>query len=179
MSKQKSEDTLEYRVIKKDTCKTLSGKSTLTYHVGLSPDSEIHFRIQDNSGGGFFSQEWVSLKDIRSALEKNPKGNSITSYVLQPLFKGKSVNTPAFLLSALIKEKLLIPLPGKKRYHQVLDPSDFMGRMEKLISSGAEVKTKTSRKPTGTTGKTTAKAPPASKKKAAIKKKSMSRKKTA
>ena len=111
------------------------------------------------------------MKDIQRALEKRPNGTFITSFVLQPLFKGKSVNTPAFLLSALIHEQLLKPLPGKKRYHQVLDPADFMGRVEKLISSGAEVKTK------GAVRKTTAKATPASSKKAAIRKKSMARKK--
>jgi hypothetical protein len=47
------------------------------------------------------SQEWVSLKDILDVFGEVPEGQPITSFVLQPLFKGKSVNTPAFLVAAI------------------------------------------------------------------------------
>lgn len=69
----KSEDTL-MKVLKKATCKTLSGKSTLTYHVGADSDDEIHVCVHANTGGGFFSNEWVSMKDIQSVLEEHPEG---------------------------------------------------------------------------------------------------------
>jgi len=42
----------EMKVLKTATCKTLSGKSTLTYQIGLSPQSVVHLRIDKNSGGG-------------------------------------------------------------------------------------------------------------------------------
>ena len=45
------------RVLKTSSCKTLSGKSTLTYQIGCNPDSIIHLRISRNDGGGFFSPE--------------------------------------------------------------------------------------------------------------------------
>ena len=181
MSKQTPEDNLDtsMRIIQKATTDTISGKSKLEYHIGVTPDGEIHFRIHGNTGGGFFSQEWISLKDILDVFDENPEGQPISSIVLQSLFKGKSVNTPAFLLAALANEKLVRVMKGKKRGHIVMDPEDFTSRIEKLISSGAEVKTKTARKPTGTAGKTTAKGTPAAKKKAAIKKKSMAGRKTA
>jgi hypothetical protein len=43
--------------------------STLTYQVGQD-DESVHVRITKNTGGGFFSDEWVSLIDIRSVLDE-------------------------------------------------------------------------------------------------------------
>ena len=159
----KTEDT-SMRVLKKATCKTLSGKSTLTYHVGADPDHEIHVRVHANTGGGFFSNEWVSLIDIRSVLEEHPEGTPVTSFMLQPLFDGKSVNTPAFLLAALAHEKLLRPMNGKKRSHEPAE--DFTARVETLSASNV--------KPKGTVRKTTKRVT----KKAPRKKATMSTKKT-
>ena len=156
------------------TCKTLSGKSTLTYHIGRTPDSEIHFRIHGNTGGGFFSPEWIAWKDIQVVLEKHPAEEPVTSYVLQPLFRGKSVNTPAFLLAALANEKLLRPLKGKKRGLEILDPEQFLSRVEKLTAS------KSAAKPSGSTpAKPSGNPPVKPTKKAAIKKKAISRRKAA
>ena len=57
-------------------------------------DNEIHVRIIKNTGGGFYSPESVRLSDIQSVLEEHPEGTPVTSFMLQPLFHGKSVNTP-------------------------------------------------------------------------------------
>ena len=38
------------------------------------PDGEIYLRVHSNTGGGFFSQEWISLRDILTALKKRPEG---------------------------------------------------------------------------------------------------------
>lgn len=55
MSKSES----DIKVIKTGTCGTLSGKSKLTYQVSTAEESGIHVRISKNTGGGFFSNEWV------------------------------------------------------------------------------------------------------------------------
>jgi hypothetical protein len=143
-------DPLEsIRILKKANCPTLSGKSKLTYHIGCTTDSEVYLRIHANDGGGFFSQEWVAWKDIQQVLSKAPKDQPITSIVLHRLFKGKSVNTPAFLLAVLKHEKLIQPMKGKKRSHELSDPKPFLTNMEKLMASGATPKaTKTARKTT-------------------------------
>jgi hypothetical protein len=62
------------RVLSTGTCETLSGSSKLTYHIGCMPDGEIYLRVHSNTGGGFFSQEWISLRDILTALKKRPEG---------------------------------------------------------------------------------------------------------
>jgi hypothetical protein len=56
------DDTM--RVLATGTCDTLTGSSRLTYHVGSLPDGEIYLRVHSNTGGGFFSQEWIALQDI-------------------------------------------------------------------------------------------------------------------
>jgi len=161
-------------VLKSTTCKTLSGRSTLIYHLGLDPDSEIHVRLWGNNGGGFFSNEWVAWKDIQRVLDKCPKGKPITSFVLSSLFKGKSVNTPAFLLSALINEKLLRPVKGKKRLHDILDSKNFLSRVDELMSSKAPTKTGGN-----TAGRTAGKTVGKTVKKKVAKKKAVTRKASA
>jgi hypothetical protein len=125
------------RILKKANCSTLSGKSKLTYHIGCNAESEIHLRIHANDGGGYFSQEWVAWKGIQKALEK---ATPITSIVLYSLFRGKSVNTPAFLLAVLKHEGLLRPLKGKKRSHEMIDPKVFIAKVKKLMVSSAAPK---------------------------------------
>ena len=51
----------------------------------------------------------------QEAFEARPENKPINSMTLRPLFQGKSVNTPAFLLAVLSAEKLLEPVPKKKR----------------------------------------------------------------
>ena len=39
----------EMLALKTATCKSISGKSTLTYQIGCAPDSTVHVRISKNS----------------------------------------------------------------------------------------------------------------------------------
>jgi hypothetical protein len=103
----------DMKVLKTATCPTLSGKSKLTYQIGISPDSVVHLRIAKNSGGGFFSDEWLSIDSIIETLKKRPEGSPVLSHFLTPLLKGKSVNTSAFILAALSHLKLIRPLPRR------------------------------------------------------------------
>jgi hypothetical protein len=155
---KKSEDNPDMRVLKTATCKTLSGKSTLTYQIGCNSDAEIHLRITKNSGGGFFSDEWVPYDNIQAVLKERSKDSPIMSHFISPLLKGKSSNTSGFIMAALSHLKLIQPLPKKKRLHELLDPGPFLDTVEKLMSSDV--------KPKGTA------------KKAPIKKRATTKKKT-
>jgi len=127
------------RVLANSTCDTLMGSSRLTYHIGSMPDGEIYLRVHANTGGGFFSREWIALEDILTALKKRPEGKAITSILLNPLFRGKSANTPGFLLSVLLHEKVIRSMQGKLRRHELMDPSVFTEKVEKLKASGTQV----------------------------------------
>jgi hypothetical protein len=155
----KQEDPLDesMTVVRTGTCDTLTKKSRLTYQVGSLPDGEVYIRIHKNSGNGFFSQEWISLADIRKVLSKIPVGKPVTAIMLNDLFTGKSVNTPGFLLAVLVHEKLLIPMQGKKRSHEPCDPEKIMEWTNQLGTGKAKPRKKASA---------------ASRKKALIKKKS-------
>lgn len=119
-------------VIKKATTKNLQSTATLGYHLGLDDTSVLHWRIASNTGGGFFSDEWVAFTDIQKALTDWPKDLPITSMALRPLFQGKSVNTPSFLLATLVKEGILKPVPDKLRHYQIGDAKPFLEAVDKL-----------------------------------------------
>ena len=128
------------KILKNDTCPSISGKSTLKYQIGCDADDAILLRITGSSGGGFFSNEWISFEKIRALLEEHPAEKPITSIVLYPLFRGKSVNTPSFLLAALVHEKLLRPMKGKQRCHEVGDMKIFAEKITKLTSRTSKKK---------------------------------------
>lgn len=164
MNKSKPTDELDdtMRVLTTGTCDTLSGSSRLTYHIGCLPDGEIYLRVHSNSGGGFFSREWISLRDILATLKKRPEGRPITSILLIPLLRGKSANTPGFLLAVLLHERLIRSLQGKLRRHELADTSVFTNKVQKLLASGTESKVKpakTAAKPARSTPKKKSSAP--------------------
>jgi hypothetical protein len=125
-------DPLEVSIttIKKSTCKTLQGTATLTYHIGLDDTGAIHWKIAASTGNGMYSREYVAFTDIQKALADWPGDLPITSMTLRPLFQGKSVNTPAFLLATLVKEGVLAPVPDKKRHYQLGDPAAFLAAVD-------------------------------------------------
>jgi len=127
-------EVAEIRVIKTATCKSLSGKSDLTYHLGVDADSNILIRIAINSGGGYFNQEWVALSAIQKILETYPV---ISSFSLRSLYVGKSTNSPGFLLAAL-KSESLVKLKGEKeRSYVALDSASFMAETQALMKPDA------------------------------------------
>ena len=125
----------EIRILKIRSCSSRSGKSTLTYHIGCNPEGELQFRIFANSGNGFFNDEWVSLNALLSKASEQ-----FTSYALSPLFRGKSTNTPAFLLAALMEEKLVQVSGKNKRCYEKGNPSQFLADMKVLIDAKTNLK---------------------------------------
>ncbi|MDO9050882.1 MAG: hypothetical protein Q7U70_05275 [Methylotenera sp.] len=133
-----STSILSMRIIKIASCLTCSGKANLTYHFGCTKDNQVHIRIVFNSGGGFFSEEWVPLKATLAALDK--ASHPVTAIPFINLFIGKSVNTPGFLLAVLKHEGLVKLLEGKVRGYEKLDSEPFMHEVNKLVSSDTDLK---------------------------------------
>ncbi len=140
MAKKETNKTTTHvtRIIKIATCPTCSGKASITYYFGCDEIKQVYIRIKANSGGGFFSEEWVKLSGIQTALDGAPF--PVTSYPLIKLFIGKSVNTPAFLLAVLKHEGLVKLLEGKIRGYEKVDPEPFMLELDKLVSSDVNLK---------------------------------------
>ena len=114
-------------------CSSRSGKSKLTYLIGADSSSEIHFRINGNTGNGFFNNDWIPLKTILELLGKS--GGAFTSFTLHPLLKGKSNNTPAFLIAALLEEGIIHRSLSEKRCYELSDVSVFMAKIKPLMES--------------------------------------------
>ena len=124
------------KVIKIGSCHNISGKHKLTYHLGCNESQDICFRVVENSGAGYFSSEWVSLPAIKKAFEVGP--SPTTSSSLFSLFKGKSVNTPAFLLAVLLSEGLVELNPENIRAYQLTNNEVFITEIKKLAPINVE-----------------------------------------
>ena len=129
--------TQSIRIIKSASCPTCTAKATLTYHIGCKIDNEILFRVYSNSGGGLFSAEWVALTAIQAAMDNATQ--PITSFTLSKLFKGRSTNTPGFLMAVLKSEGLVRNLEGKIRGYEQIDSAAFMAEVNALIASGTDI----------------------------------------
>ena len=128
------EETSTVRVLKRASCPSVSGKSSLTYEVGVDEKSkELQLRVVSNSGRGCFSQEWVKVEAIRAHLDKAPKGETVTSYVLAPLFRGVSQNTSGFVWAVLVHAGFVVPSTQKKRTYDRVEPTAFRDEMTALI----------------------------------------------
>ena len=118
--------------LKKHHTKSLEGKARLNYEIGNDSADRLYLRIVSNSGGGFFSDEWVAFDAILKTLQAWSEDLPITSPALRTLFKGKSVNTPSFLLAALLREEVIQRMEGKQRHYEIGDVAGFRKRMEIL-----------------------------------------------
>jgi len=139
--------TASKRIIKINQCPTLSNNSTLTYHIGCDEGDDrsdsnqtIYFRINANTGGGFFNDEWIALTDIQTAFESWPVDNPLTSFALNDIFTGKSANSPAFLMAILKEEGIVMTLKNKSRSHEYQGGDEFVAEMNTLIADGVDLK---------------------------------------
>jgi len=113
-------------------CPTLSGRSSLTYHITLDAEAKVFIRIFSNSGGGYFSNEYVAFDRVLAIVEAHSEQLPLTSMDLVPLFSGKSVNTPGYLLAVLVNEKVVLPSVSKQRQWIFGDVKAFIAKVTAL-----------------------------------------------
>ena len=122
------------RILKRSSCPSLSGKSSLVYEVGLDEKSQaVQLRVVANSGGGTWSNEWQKLDAIRAVLDKVPDGKPVTASVFDKLFAGASQNSPYFLAAALKHVGMIVPSESKKRCYERAEPRAFLDELKGLI----------------------------------------------
>jgi hypothetical protein len=125
------------RILKTGTCPNLSDSARLTYHIGCNAESRIQLRVHSNSGKGYFSREWVSFDAILKAIDKAPKDKPLNGFWLGPLYAGKSINTPSFLMAVLLAEGLVKKV---ERNYEKVSHDAFVSEVNKLIESGVDLK---------------------------------------
>ena len=124
------------RILKVGVCQTLSGRSSLTYQVGCDAEGKVQFRIFKNSGGGYYSNEWVSARDLERLLRNF---EIVTSANLSEIFKGRSANNGGFLLSALKAEGLFERSIDNPRSYVAVESPAFVVEIQGLIAAGANL----------------------------------------
>jgi hypothetical protein len=125
------------RVLKIAECPSISLQSTLTYHVGRDHGGQILLRVYGNTGGGQFNPDWVPLTALRDSLAEYPKDRPMSAAALRPLFKHRSVNTPAFLFAVLIAEDLVSRVPGNA--YSLGDAGPFLQSIQALADSKVDL----------------------------------------
>lgn len=128
--------TKTLRIIKISTTQKLSAsaKGDLTYHIGYEETAKnFHFRITANSGGGFFSNEWVALNDILDTIETTSPDKPFKAIIFKPLYQSKGSNNHGFLAAALRAESLLLPVEKQLMSHTLGNVKSFKTAMQQLI----------------------------------------------
>lgn len=127
----------EMRVVKIATCPSLSGKSTLTYHIGCLDDRAIYLRLVENTGQGNFNKDWIPLAQLDPLLASME--TLITARLVRSIFDGKSVNTSGFLLAALLAEGLIKMSEDGLSSYLPIDGTGFKTGIQSLIDSGVSL----------------------------------------
>lgn len=139
MPKKAASPETPLRILKISTCSTLSGRSTLTYQVGCNAESEVYIRVTQNSGNGRFNSDWIPLAVSDKLLAVHPADKPLTSRVMQPVFRSKSSNSPAFLFACLLAEGLVKAGAEKDSGYLLGDIEAFKQAMSALIAGGSDL----------------------------------------
>ena len=131
--------SIPMRILKINTCPSLSGRSELTYHIVCNSEGEIHFRIVGNSGSGQFNADAVPFNQISNLLSEHPTDKPLTSTAMRAMFRGKSSNSPAFLFAALKAESVVLPSADKEAGYLLGDIEAFKQAMTALIASESSI----------------------------------------
>ena len=137
------EPTPEIRILKTASCKSLSGKSKLTFNIGCNRAGEIQFQVTGNDGGGYWNDDWVAQSSIQGVLDRLPKGSPITSATFRTIYPSKSTNSPGFLAAVLREIGLLQPSKDKPRCYELGSPNEFISEVNALLGTGGSAGRKT------------------------------------
>ena len=114
-------DTL-IRVLKQDSCPSLTARSTLGYELGLKDESELYLRLVSNTGSGFFSKEWIACSVIEQLITG---ASELTSTSFKTLFPNKSVNTGGFVMAVVKALGLIQTNVLNTRWHEQVAEASF------------------------------------------------------
>lgn len=130
------------RIIHQNECNTLapSSSSKLTYQVGVDDQTfQLYIRISENSGGGFFSYEWVSLEKIQNIISKQPAKQSFRSLVFKEAYVSRGANNSGFLGAALRGLGIVDAVSKSPFNHIAGDMSAFTKSMQAHIKDGTSL----------------------------------------
>ena len=117
--------------LKTAICPSLTGTSKISYKIATDTSGNIHFQIIKNSATGHFSEEWIAYNDAKATLPIGP----FSSVPLRTLYQNKSLNTPGFLLAALLNEGAVEKEAGKRLLFRACSDDAFLADVQKLMDA--------------------------------------------
>ena len=133
--KQVQSDIQDVRILKEASCLSLSGRSTLTYHVGCVGEA-IQLRVFRNTGKGYFNREWIPFDTIKTVLTRTEQ---MTADSLRPIFLGKSVNSAGFLMAVLKSLGVIETSKKNQRCYSHRDSASFEEDTATLMQSSVSL----------------------------------------
>ncbi len=110
------------RVMDAISCPSLSGQSMLGFQFGVGNESDLFVRLISNTGGGLFSNDWISC----DLLEEFVVGKvDLTSGSFKVIFPNKSVNTGGFVMAVLKFLGLIQVSELNSRWHEHVSGMTF------------------------------------------------------
>jgi hypothetical protein len=131
------------RILKKSICPGISPKAeaSITYNVGYDPTTKtFSVRVIANSGGGFFSNEWIKVDDVLSCIQATDSSEPFKALIFQRLYMSRGANNHGFLGAALRSEGVLKPVAKAVYSHELDSPKTFNAAMQKLLKSKVDLK---------------------------------------
>ena len=122
----------EICILKSGSCPSLSGQSTLSYHIGHKDDG-VYLRLVENSQAGIFSDEWLPLQEVENLLAS--KEYSVKSSSIHTLFMRRSLNNGGFMLAVLINEGLVLVTEERENRYRRCDPTAFTAAIQELLET--------------------------------------------
>lgn len=122
-------ENIEIKTFKVDKCFSLSGRSTLTFEMGLDTDKRLHLRVTHNSGKGHHNPDWVAYEAIEPLLMAV---ETLSASGLATLFQGTSVNTAGFVLAVLKHLGAVQPVPERRNAYQYVNTAEWTAARDAL-----------------------------------------------
>ena len=94
-------------------------------------------RIHGNTGPGFFNDEWIAVSKVIDSL---PKGEPFTSFALRSVFKGRSMNSRAFLMAVLSNEGVVKRSTERPRSWERADVDGIQARVQGVKQNPSQAK---------------------------------------
>lgn len=124
----------EIKPFKEGNCHSLSGKSILTFELGLDPEKRLHLRVTHNTGKGHHNPRWVAYEDVEVLLMG---AETLSAAGLATLFKGTSVNTAGFVMAVLKHLGAVQAVPDRRHAYQYANTTEWEDVKDALVKGVA------------------------------------------
>ena len=120
----------EIKFLQSSDCPSLNSHTIINFSTGWD-GKNVMLRIDSVSSSAIFNSYFVNVNDLIDVF--NDAQEPFSSSILQPVFKGKSVNSACFMMGIAKHLNLISIAPENGRKFVKGDPKEFLDSVQKLI----------------------------------------------